>query len=287
MGSEVRSVDPRSDAARRLLAEYIDELKRRLAGGYETRAEWDTACYGGARGRVLVAYEGGVAVACAGLREHARDAGELKHFYVAPSARRRGIGSALVGAIEDEARDLGFRRVVLDTAAPLEEAARLYERCGYRPAPAFNDNPYAAKWFDKTLPLDDRALWGAFSHSSLPQAEWNHEAHLRVAFLHVARHPIDESHVRMRAGIIRLNASHGLVEGPERGYHETLTRVWLALVADAKRTSRASDSRAFVADSSAALGKSAPLRFYTRETLLSLRARAVFVEPDLAPLPVC
>ena len=91
----------------------------------------------------------------------------------------------------------------------------------------------------------------------------------------------------MRAGIIRLNASHGLVEGPERGYHETLTRVWLALVAAARRASTTTDSRAFVAESSAALAKSAALRFYTRETLLSLRARAVFVESDLAPLPVC
>ncbi len=281
----IAAVEPGSADARRLLGDYVGELAGLLPGGYDARPEWDPEPYGAPRARVLVAYDGDDPIACAGLREHAREAGELKHFYVAPRARRRGVGAALVAAVEDEARNLGYRRVVLDTAAPLEDAARLYERSGYRAVAAFNDNRHAAKWYEKLLPLDDRALWGAFVRSSLPAGEWSHATHLRVAYLHVTRFELDEAHLRMRVGIIRLNAAHGLVESTERGYHETLTRAWLALVAAAARARPANGSESFLEAHRLDLHKTALLRHYSRETLLSVRARAVFVPPDRARLP--
>jgi hypothetical protein len=90
----------------------------------------------------------------------------------------------------------------------------------------------------------------------------------------------------MRVGIIRLNAAQGLEETAERGYHETMTHVWLALVAAAREFGpRDAGSDAFVDAHPELLEKTAPLRFYRRETLLSLRARTLFVPPDLAPLP--
>lgn len=131
--------------------------------------------------------------------------------------------------------------------------------------------------------MTDDALWIAFHERTLPHAEWTHAAHLRIAWLHLARYSLDEAHLRMRAGIIRLNAAHGLVESPERGYHETLTRVWLALVAAARARDPGADSASFLA--SHALGRDAPLRHYTRERLFSLPARAMFVPPDVEPLP--
>src|SRR5215475_3892049 len=91
-------------------------------------------------------------------------------------------------------------------------------------------------------PMPDDELWHAFHAATLPVAQWNHAAHLRVAWLHLARHELDEAHLRMRVGIIRLNAAHGLVETAERGYHETLTRVWLVLVAAARRRAPGADS---------------------------------------------
>jgi hypothetical protein len=132
--------------------------------------------------------------------------------------------------------------------------------------------------------LSDEALWDAFTTGTLPESAWRHAAHLRVAFLHVARWPLDEAHIRMRVGIIRLNAAHGLVETAERGYHETLTRAWLACVA-ALRAGDAGDSRSFCASHPELLEKSFLLRFYSRERLFSVEARAVFVSPDVADLP--
>ena len=133
--------------------------------------------------------------------------------------------------------------------------------------------------------MDDQQLWQAFGSATLPEKDWTHQGHLRVAWLYSSRHPLDEAHVLMRVGIIRLNASHGLVETAARGYHETITRVWLAVVRQLMQEVAAESSLAFVEACGDRLAKDALLRHYSRERLMSVEARARFVEPDLAPLP--
>jgi hypothetical protein len=131
--------------------------------------------------------------------------------------------------------------------------------------------------------LDDDALWSAFQDRSLGSAQWTHAAHLRIAWLHLARYELDEAHLRMRVGIIRLNLAHELVETEVRGYHETLTRVWLVLVRAERRRLPHADSASFL--EAHGVDRNVPLRFYSRERLFSVAARAVFVPPDLADLP--
>ncbi len=128
----------------------------------------------------------------------------------------------------------------------------------------------------------DEALWTQFTAGTLPSQGWTHREHLRVAWMFLERVPLDEAHILMRVGIIRLNAAHGLVETASRGYHETLTRVWLVLVAAARRAQRGTDSERFLEAHGEALGRQAPLRHYARERLFSAEARARFVEPDVA-----
>jgi hypothetical protein len=132
----------------------------------------------------------------------------------------------------------------------------------------------------------DADLWEQFQAVRLPATEWSHVAHVRVAWMFLRRYGLDEAHLRVRAGIIRLNASHGLVETPARGYHDTVTRAWLALVRVSMRSSPGiDDSALFLAVHATSLGKDALLRHYTRERLWSVEARARFLEPDLAPFP--
>ncbi|EWT03537.1 GCN5 family acetyltransferase [Intrasporangium oryzae NRRL B-24470] len=52
-------------------------------------------------------------------------------MYVAPRARGRGVGEALVGAVLDEARRRGKSVVVLEVADTNAPAIALYERCGF------------------------------------------------------------------------------------------------------------------------------------------------------------
>jgi len=138
--------------------------------------------------------------------------------------------------------------------------------------------------------MTDEELWNAFVGRTLPEPSWNHQTHLRVAWLHLARWQLDEAQLRMRVGIIRLNLTHGLEETPERGYHETMTRFWLHAVAlarhaDAEKPIAVPHSSAFCELHPELLDKTYPLHFYTRHHLMSLQARAIFVEPDRQALP--
>lgn len=132
--------------------------------------------------------------------------------------------------------------------------------------------------------MTDADLWERFTEQRLAHDEWNHVLHLRTAFLHLLRWDFDEAHLRLRAGIIRLNHRHGLEESATRGYFETLTRVWLRFVADASARTQVTTSLELIARCPELLDRQRPLRHYSKELLTSARARAIFVAPDKEPL---
>ena len=102
-------------------------------------------------GLLLVAHRGDAAVGCAGLRFIDDGLGEVNRVYVAPEARRHGLGRRLMAEIERLARENGLSELRLDTRSDLVESRRLYETIGYREVPPFGENPYAAHWFAKRL----------------------------------------------------------------------------------------------------------------------------------------
>ena len=66
-------------------------------------------------------------------------------------ARRRGVGRALLRALENAARERGYAVVRLDTG-PLQRGAMvLYADEGYTEIANFNANPIAAYWGEKAL----------------------------------------------------------------------------------------------------------------------------------------
>lgn len=58
---------------------------------------------------------------------------ELRKMYLVPVWRGRGQGRRLLEWALQRARELGFRRVTLETAAVLKDAIALYERNGFTP----------------------------------------------------------------------------------------------------------------------------------------------------------
>jgi drug/metabolite transporter (DMT)-like permease len=109
----------------------------------------------------VVAYEAGQPIACGGIRSLGDGVGEVKRMYVVPGARRQGQGARLLAALEEEGRRLGFRRLRLDTAAPLHSAIALYRSAGYREIPDYNGNGAAALWFEKELAAGGEAAAAA------------------------------------------------------------------------------------------------------------------------------
>jgi putative acetyltransferase len=80
---------------------------------------------------------GGRIVGCVGLFAIDRATCELRKMYLAREMRGRGLGRRLLETALAKARDLGFRRVTLETASVLVEAIALYKTYGFvRYAPA-------------------------------------------------------------------------------------------------------------------------------------------------------
>ena len=125
--------------------------------------------------------------------------------------------------------------------------------------------------------MTDAAFARAFEVGDVLPAEFGHRAHLRVAWVYLREAPSVEAAVdHMRSAIRRFAAA----AGASRKYHETLTVLWMRLLADV-RSQGASGELADVLRAYPDLAdKDLPLRFYTRDRLFGDEARAGWVEPD-------
>jgi len=102
-------------------------------------------------GVYLVGYRDGVPVCGGGVKRLPDGACEIKRMYVVPGARRSGVARALLAALEDAARAMGYRIARLDTGSRQPHAQAFYEAAGYRRVANFNDNPAAAFHGEKRL----------------------------------------------------------------------------------------------------------------------------------------
>jgi GNAT superfamily N-acetyltransferase len=149
---EIRVERADGPAGRALLAAYIADATTRIGEWDETRTPPAGAeAMAPPGGAFLVAYLASEPVGCAGLVRLDERTGEVKRMYIARAARRRGLARELLAGLEEAARAAGYSRVRLDTSAGQPEARALYEAAGYRRIEAYNDNQYAAHWFEKEL----------------------------------------------------------------------------------------------------------------------------------------
>ena len=83
------------------------------------------------RGTFLVARDEGRAIACGAIRLLDAGTAEVKRMYVEPGQRGKGIGRAMLAALEAAARHLGARRLVLETGTQSPDAISLYRHGGF------------------------------------------------------------------------------------------------------------------------------------------------------------
>ena len=79
--------------------------------------------------------------------------GEVKSMFTSSEARGKGVASALLRQIEDEARDEKLEWLRLETGNLLHAAHRVYERHGFARCGPFGDYPDAASSIFMEKPL--------------------------------------------------------------------------------------------------------------------------------------
>ncbi len=102
-------------------------------------------------GAFIVGYEQERPVCCGGIKRLDEESCEFKRMYVSPQDRGRGVARALLHALEERARSLGYGTARLDTGPKNIHARSLFESAGYEPIENFNRNPVAVFWGEKPL----------------------------------------------------------------------------------------------------------------------------------------
>jgi putative acetyltransferase len=152
----LRARDQDLDAARELFREYAASLGFDLEfQGFSEELATLPGSYAPPRGRLLLAWEGGVAAGCVALRPIERGICEMKRLYVRPGYRGAGLGRRLADRIVQEATDAGYGRMRLDTLPAMAGARALYQALGFRPIPPYRANPIeGAVFLELTLRTD-------------------------------------------------------------------------------------------------------------------------------------
>lgn len=123
-----------------LCFQNFDEELRTLPGVYAQPA-----------GRLLLAFAGEEPAGCVAIRRIEEGICELKRLWVRSVFRGTGLGRLLVETVLHEARNIGYRRMRLDTLPSMKAAQALYLSTGFLDIPPYNDHPLEGTRFMEAI----------------------------------------------------------------------------------------------------------------------------------------
>lgn len=149
MALELIPAYDRQDEVRELFTEYTNmlvELDPKFQESldeqnYDEELEHLEEKYGLPGGRLYLAYWDGELAGCVGMKKLDGVTGELKRLYVRPAFRGQRLGRKLVERIIEDARSLGYIRLMLDTMPELVSARHMYENMGFHVTERYNNSP--------------------------------------------------------------------------------------------------------------------------------------------------
>ena len=91
--------------------------------------------------RLYLVEADGTPAGCIAMQKLDESRCEMKRLYVRDEFRSHGIGRKLTEQILADAREIGYRVILLDTLPFLTDAIRLYRCLGFREIPRYNNSP--------------------------------------------------------------------------------------------------------------------------------------------------
>jgi len=135
--------------ARELFLEYAESLGFSLCfQNFDKELARLPGDYTPPEGRLLLAeYEGRLA-GCVALHKLEPGICEMKRLYLRRQFRGQGLGRALAARVIAEARQIGYRRMRLDTVKPvMEDAVAMYRKLGFKEVAPYRPNPIAGAMY--------------------------------------------------------------------------------------------------------------------------------------------
>ena len=131
------------EIARQLFKEYAAGVGINLCfQNFQQELDELPGAYAPPTGRLLLAMTNGEAFGCVALRKIGANTCEMKRLFVRPEFRGTGLGLKLAEAIISAGRELGYRRMRLDTLPDkMERAVRMYRSLGFKEIEPYYENP--------------------------------------------------------------------------------------------------------------------------------------------------
>lgn len=131
---------------------------------------------------------------------------------------------------------------------------------------------------------EDLEFKGRVESCEFPLSEFDHRAHLRLAYVYLAENNKSIAAKLMRDTLTGLLKHAGI--DPSQKYHETLTEAWILAVRHFMNNTNSSESADdFIEKNPVMLDSKIMMTHYSAELLFSRKARQSFVEPNLDPIP--
>jgi GNAT superfamily N-acetyltransferase len=102
---------------------------------------------------VLVAYEANQAVGCGAMKIYEDGVMEIKRMFVPPAQRGKGIATQILAELQAWAKEMGYKKCILETSDSMPEAIGLYKKNGFRIIPNYGQyaNVKSSVCFEKEL----------------------------------------------------------------------------------------------------------------------------------------
>ena len=131
--------------ARELFLEYAQSLGFSLCfQNFDQELAGLPGDYAPPEGRLLLAEYEGLLAGCVALHKLEPGICEMKRLYLRPQFRGKSLGRLLAERIIAEARQIGYRRMRLDTVEPvMKDAVAMYRKLGFKEIGSYRPNPMA------------------------------------------------------------------------------------------------------------------------------------------------
>ncbi len=85
----------------------------------------------------IVVYRGNNPIGSGSIRSYDENTVELKRVYVIPNEQGKGIGTELVSKLIEWAKELGYKKMILETGELLAESCHVYSKLGFLRIPNY------------------------------------------------------------------------------------------------------------------------------------------------------